>query len=143
MRALTIQEIQDYDARHRVLETLYSGLHQGGGLKAQVSPKALLAIISAWESIRTEDKVRDLPQNEGPAAHEDLTIGEQIALLATVERNGDGLLTFNDTKGAAWDLPEEHVESFLEEHGHLHSSDYREEHGRRWEEDFFILHDIA
>ena len=143
MKPLTIQEIYDYNAEHQVLKALYAGLEQGGGHRKNVPDQALLAIISAWETIRTEEKARDLPQNQGPAAHEDLTIAEQTALLATVQKDGDGMLTFHDPAGKIWELPEEHVGSFLEEHGHEHSSDYRSERGHHWEEDFFILYDVA
>lgn len=143
MKPLTVQEIHDYDVRHNVLKALYAGLQQGGGQKKDVTPQALLAVVSAWEAIRTEARAENLPKNEGPAAHEDLTISEQIALLATVEKDGDGRLTFHDARGDVWNLPEQHVHSFLEEHGHEHSSDYRVEHGRRWEEDFFILRDVS
>lgn len=142
MTSLRIQHIHAYDLQHRVLEPLYAALQQNGCSRDHVTPKAMLSIITAWEEIRSEEKARDLPGNEGPAAHEDLTIAEQIALLATVEKDGDGMLTFQSPAGVC-ELPEDHVGGFLEEHGHEHAAEYQEKYGCRWEDDFFILRDVV
>lgn len=74
---------------------------------------------------------------DGPAAHEDLTIAEQLELMRVPGEHRSGEQCLLGSKGERRWIAESEVKRFIVKHGAEHSSDYLAAHGADWEEIFF------
>jgi len=75
--------------------------------------------------------------HDGPAAHEDLTIAEQLEIMRITEECAPGVDCFLSPDGKITCFPEDEVRNFIAEHGAEHSSNYLKLHDTDWQEDFF------
>lgn len=77
------------------------------------------------------------PADDGPAAHEDLTIVEHLESMYVAEENRPGEFCFRDGKGRKLWIPETDVNRFVTDCGSEHPANYLTEHGVDWKEAFF------
>lgn len=75
--------------------------------------------------------------HDGPTAHEDLTIAEQLDFMRITEKCGPGVECFLAPDGKTTCFQEDEVQRFIAEHGAEHSSNYLRLHATDWQEDFF------
>jgi hypothetical protein len=75
--------------------------------------------------------------HDGPRAHEDLTIKEQLEFMRVTSETRPGVEGFINDEGEACWIAESEVRRFITEHGAEHSSNYLLIHGVNWQEDFF------
>ncbi|MES2920923.1 MAG: hypothetical protein V4819_05230 [Verrucomicrobiota bacterium] len=79
----------------------------------------------------------ELETGYGPAAHEDLTIAEQLQIMRVPGEHRPGEQCFRNCHGEHLWVGENEVQRFVAVHGADHSSDYLNSHGADWQEDFF------
>ena len=75
--------------------------------------------------------------SDGPAAHEDLTIAEQLKMMRVPSEHRPGELCYLDSKDEYRWVAETAMRHFVVNHGAEHSSDYLLTHGADWEDVFF------
>jgi hypothetical protein len=97
-------------------------------------PKPMSLSPSASRELAT---ARITHSGDGPAAHEDLTIAEQLELMRVPGEHRPGEQCLLDSKGEHRWVAESDVMRFIVNHGAEHSSDYLATHGADWEEIFF------
>lgn len=73
----------------------------------------------------------------GPAAHEDLTIAEQLEIMRIPDEDRPGQPCFLTASGEKRRAAELQLEHFIHLHGADFSSNYRLLHGSEWEDDLF------
>lgn len=75
---------------------------------------------------------------DGPAPHEDLTIAEILQNVhAEAGANHPGKYGYRRDKGKVEWIEQAAAEEFIAKYGAEHPSNYQEQHGQDWEEDFF------
>lgn len=82
----------------------------------------------------TSARRSDAGPGRGPAAHEDLTIEEEIRIM---KRLSDGRISYEAEDGSVRIADIQSVKDFLRTHGAIHPTNYLEEHGRDWKKDLF------
>jgi hypothetical protein len=80
-----------------------------------------------------------LDQPAAPPANDDLTIAEHLRKWR--QREGGGLVDFDDGEGSPIRIPADLAERFVKDHGALHPGDYRARFRRDWRDDFRALGD--
>jgi hypothetical protein len=80
---------------------------------------------------------RNSNSGDGPSAHEDLTISEQIELMRVPGEHRPGEQCLLDANGGQHWIAESEVKRFITNHGADHSSDYLAAHGVAWEKILF------
>lgn len=75
--------------------------------------------------------------NNGPEAHEDLTIAETLEIMRAPSGHRPGEQCFLTGQGRYRWVPDARVESFIASCGALHPSDYLVANGISWELRFF------
>lgn len=104
--------------------------------KGTSKPHTTMSTSSPVFGEETEE-FEDDPSANGPAPHEDLTIGE---LLDSMRANGEqrpGEQCFVNEKHEKCCFPDREVKRFIAEYGAEHPSTYLRVHGVDWQEDFF------
>ena len=81
--------------------------------------------------------VDELPSGNGPEAHEDLTIAEQLDQMRDPHDRRPGEVCLVSSEGQKYWVSDSALEQFLRDHGAEHSSDYLASHGVTWEADLF------
>lgn len=84
----------------------------------------------------TEKRSADFASG-GPAAHEDLTIAEQLEIMRIPDEDRPGEPCFLTACGEKRRAGEREVEHFIHRHGAEFSSNYLLIHGSGWEDDLF------
>lgn len=79
----------------------------------------------------------DIKPGEGPQAHEDLTIAEELEAMRCPDEHRPGAQCYQDDDGNRHWLNDASVELFISEEGARHSSDYQSIHGTSWQDDLF------
>ena len=78
-----------------------------------------------------------LTSGVGPAAHEDLTIAEQLETMRVADEHRPGELCYLNPEGENCWLEESDVKHFLAKHGAEHSSAFLSAHGADWQNQLF------
>ena len=89
------------------------------------------------ESNQNSERPFNNTSQQGPAAHEDLTIAEQIENMRVTGEHRPGEECFLDSHGEKHWVPTEDIRGFIRSFGAEHPSNYLAKHGISWEADFF------
>ncbi|MES2920725.1 MAG: hypothetical protein V4819_04230 [Verrucomicrobiota bacterium] len=89
-------------------------------------------------SVQLEDRP-DPSAIDGPAPHEDLTIGELLETMRACGEHRTGEHCFVNEKGDARWFDDADVLRFVTEYGSEHPSTYHRLQGVDWQNDFFLL----
>jgi len=77
------------------------------------------------------------PPDSGPAAHEGLTIAEQIETMRLESADCPGESCFTNTRGKRCWITNGVVERFVRKEGAIHPEEYRAVNGVEWQSLFF------
>jgi hypothetical protein len=105
--------------------------------KGTDEPHTAMSISSTPAFDRESEEFEPDPSQNGPAPHEDLTIGELLESMRVKGEQRPGEQCFINEKHEHCWFPDSEVDRFIAEYGAEHPSTYRQRHGGDWRDDFF------